>query len=67
MHKLISVDNEESKGNREVGKTNNFNYDGNVFRFGSIKSSTVMSIFKHNDLLQVITRNTLYTFANEEK
>ncbi len=67
MFKLISIDNQISKGSREVGKTNEFNYDGNVFHFGSIQSSRVKSIIAHQEVLIVVTQNTLYTFINKGK
>jgi len=65
MFKLISIDNQESKGSREVGQTNEFNYDGVCFTFGSIRSSRVHSIQTHEDMISVKTKNTLYQFIKQ--
>lgn len=62
MFKLIGVDNHQSYGTREVGHTGNFTYDGNMFYFNTMHSSTVESINKIDDELIVQTKNSKYIF-----
>ena len=65
MYKLISVDNEETVGNIEVGKIGNIEYDGIRLYFRSVRTSTVRSITVNGDTTTVQTRNTKYTFEKE--
>ena len=60
--KLISVDNEATAGNIFVGKVYTFTYDGKIFFFGNLYSSTVSSIEHYDGNLTVITKNTVYKF-----
>ena len=63
MHKLLSIDNQESKGQREVGQIKRFSFHGICFSFGSINSSRVESItFNEQGYMIVKTRNSTYTF-----
>ena len=62
MFKLISVDNEATKGNSAVGAKGRFDYDGNNFYFNHIRSSIVKSIITYENILEVQTKNSLYKF-----
>lgn len=65
MHKLISLDNQVSLGQREVNKTNDFSFYGVCFYFGSINSSRVKSITIDGSEMTVITKNSTYVFRQE--
>jgi len=60
--KLTSIDNPDTSGVGYVGETNPFNFNGTQFFFGDLYSSKVTSIEVINDLMIVITRNTVYKF-----
>lgn len=60
--KMIEISNKESAGINELNNTHQFEYDGRVFYFGSIRSSLVESIFRTNDQISIKTRNTVYLF-----
>ncbi len=63
MHKLISLDNQESIGQREVKQTREFSFYGKCFFFGSIYSSKVKSIiFDEQGFMTVKTKNSTYVF-----
>ena len=65
MWKLISVDNPDTSGVGYVGETLPFNFNGVQFFFGDLYSSRVTSIEVINDLMIVITRNTVYKFNKD--
>ena len=60
--KLIKCDNPTSAGMNFVGRTARFSYDGTRFYFSSLYSSQVVTIANTIGMMQVQTRNTLYTF-----
>jgi len=62
MYKLIELNNENSIGNREIGKNGEFNYNGSVFSFNSIRSSSVKVIVKDDEYMVIITKNSTYKF-----
>ena len=62
MYELIELNNKESVGQKEVGNKHNFHFDGSQFRFGTIISSRVESIFSDAFQMTVKTRNSLYRF-----
>lgn len=66
MFELISLDNINSIGQREVGKVGAFSYDGVLFYFNSIHSSRVEIINKIGDELIVKTKNSKYVFKQKE-
>ena len=66
MWKLSSIDNPNTAGVGYVGDTKTFHFDGTQFFFGSLYSSKVSSIEVINDLMIVITRNTVYKFNKDE-
>ena len=65
-YKLLSIDNNTSKGNTVIGEIDYFKYDGIRFYFATMTSSPVKSINKTNDELLVQTKNSLYTFKESK-
>ena len=65
MWKLTSVDNNNTVGVGYVGDTLPFNFNGVQFFFGDLYSSRVSSIEVINDLMIVITKNTVYKFNKD--
>ena len=64
-YKLDATNNPNTAGNSHIGKTHRFDFNGTVFYFGSIRSSTVKSITIEDDTMIVQTRNTKYTFKKD--
>ena len=69
QYKLISTNNPYTAGNAFIGLISNFEYDGTIFRFGSLHSSVVLNITvtkrEYSIMpakLEVQTLNTLYVF-----
>lgn len=62
MYELISLDNKESIGQREIGKRGRFTFDGTIFFFNTISSSRVEIINKIGEELLVKTKNSRYVF-----
>lgn len=65
MLKMTACDNPTSVGNKYVGITAHFNYNGKNFTFGSMYSSTVQSIVREKNTLTIQTKNTKYIFEIE--
>lgn len=62
---MTACDNPTSVGYKYLGIIANFNYNGNNFIFGSMYSSTVVSIVRKDNTLTIQTQNTKYTFEIE--
>lgn len=62
MHKLVSLDNKDSKGQAYVGKEGTFGFYGVCFYFLDINSSRVSSIVFHGEEMTVTTKNSVYVF-----
>lgn len=62
MFKMIGCDNQGSVGYKYLGVVAKFNYNGNIFTFDSMYSSTVKSIVVEDNKMTVQTRNTKYIF-----
>ena len=61
--KLIELDNKDSYGQVEVGEIGYFEYYGGTFFFRSLRSSTVESIVRIENRIEVQTRNSKYVFV----
>ena len=68
-YRLVSTNNPHTAGNALIGLVSNFEYDGTIFRFGSLHSSVVLNITVTKRefsimpaKLEVQTLNTLYIF-----
>lgn len=66
-YKLVDVSNMESIGNRQILNTHKFDFDGNVFYFGDIRSSRVRQITIDDDVMIVQTKNSTYRFEKEKQ
>lgn len=64
---LVSINNTDSVGNKFVGTTNDFSFDGSIFYFGLLYSSKVRSITFNGDTMTIQTKNSKYTFEKETK
>jgi len=65
-YKLINVDNPLTAGNTHVDRVSRFEFDGEVFYFGSLRSSRVQSITVRGEMMTVQTNNTKYTFKKDD-
>jgi len=67
FYKLVSLSNDGSRGNVEVGNTKRFYFDGIKFEFGSIRSSRVSKITIADNEMVVSTKNSIYFFEKDYK
>ena len=62
MYKLVHLDNQTSYGQKNVGVSAPFSFDGTMFYFADMHSSTVSGIIMEDAKMIVATRNSIYTF-----
>lgn len=59
--KMIGCSNKQSRGNEELGKISIINIEKR-FTFSEIISSSIKKVEFKDDLIEIQTRNTMYTF-----
>ena len=62
-YELTDVSNIESKEHKHIGEVNEFSFNGDYFTFGTIRSSRVFLIKSYKQFLEVVTKNSVYTFT----